>query len=83
VFSVFFISVLTGKTGLQESQVPNGKLQKKEDLPLVEEDQVREHLNKLDIQKSMRPGGMCPCVLKKLAEVFTMLLLINFEITLF
>lgn len=32
----------------------------KEDLPLVDEDQVREHLNRLDIHKSMGPDEMLP-----------------------
>jgi len=34
------------------------KVWKKDDLPLVEESQVREHLNRLDIQKSMGPDRM-------------------------
>ena len=34
------------------------KVWNKDDLPLVEEDQVRKHLNRLDIQKSMGPDRM-------------------------
>jgi len=36
---------------------------------VVEKDQVREYLSKLDIHKSMRPNGMHPQVLRKLADV--------------
>lgn len=52
----FSIWVFMGKTGLQKSQVPetSGKVRSKEDLPLVDKDQVREHSNKLDIYKLMR-----------------------------
>ncbi|PKU39174.1 rna-directed dna polymerase from mobile element hypothetical protein [Limosa lapponica baueri] len=41
----------------------------KEDFPLVEEDQVREQLSKLDIHKPMGLDGMHPRVLRELAEV--------------
>ena len=34
------------------------KVWNKDDLPLVEEDQVREYLNRLDIQKYMGPVKM-------------------------
>ena len=48
VLHAFFISVFTGETGLQESQAPKtrGKVWSKEDLPLVQESQVREHVKK-------------------------------------
>ena len=57
-------------SGLQESQVPEirGKGLSKEDVALVEEDQVREYLSKLDIPKSMGPDGMPPQVLRELAD---------------
>ena len=44
IFSAFFASIFTGKTILQESQVPDTmeKVWSKQDVPLVEEDQVRE-----------------------------------------
>ena len=60
VLDATFASVSTGITGLQESQVSEtrGKAWSKEDIPLVEEDQVREYLSKLDIHKSMVPDGM-------------------------
>lgn len=45
--------------GLQESQVPDwGKGWSKASVPLVEGDQVVEHLSKLDVRTSMDPEGM-------------------------
>lgn len=66
VLNAFFSLVFTVKTGFQESQVPvtSGKVQSKEDLPLVEEDQVREQLNKMDIHKAMGPSGIHSWVLR-------------------
>jgi len=51
VQNAFFASVLTSKARLQatQAQEPMGKGWK-EDVPLVEEDQVREHFSKLDVQ---------------------------------
>ncbi|KFV88061.1 RNA-directed DNA polymerase from mobile element jockey, partial [Struthio camelus australis] len=49
--------------------------------PLVEEDQVRDHLGKLDIHKSMGPDGMRPRVLRELADIIARLLSIIFERT--
>jgi len=45
--SRYFALVFAGKTSLQESYAPEtrGQVWHKEDLSLVEEDQVREHLN--------------------------------------
>ena len=62
VFNSFFLSVFTGKSSLQESQAPEsrGKVWSKEDLPSLEKVQVREHLNKLDINKSMGPDRIHP-----------------------
>lgn len=51
VLNIFFISVFTSKTNLPESHIPDTKEKgrSKEDVPLMEEEQVREYLSKLDI----------------------------------
>ena len=41
----------------------------RKNLNSVEEDQVRVHLNKLDIHESMGPDGLHPRVLKELGDV--------------
>ena len=45
------------------------KGQSKENLPLVEEDQVREYLSKLDIRKSMGPDRVHTQLQRELADV--------------
>ena len=81
VLGAFFASVFTSKTGLRESQAPEtrGKVWKEKDFPLVEDDQAREHFNKLDIRKSMVPEGLQPQALKELADAIARLLLIVSE----
>jgi len=71
LLNVSFASVFTSKTGPQESQVleTTGKGWTKQDAPLVEEDQVRGHLSKLDILQSEGPDGMYPRLLRELAGV--------------
>ena len=66
VSKAFFASVFTSKIDVQESQAPEMR-GSKEDLPLVEEDQVREYLSKLNIPKSMDAGGTHPQALRELA----------------
>lgn len=48
ILNVAFASVFTIKTRLWKSQGPENSV-RKEDVPLVAEDQVREYLRKLDI----------------------------------
>lgn len=54
VLNVFSASVFTSQTNLQESQMPKTtrKVWNKEDVVLVEEDQIREYLSKLELKKS-------------------------------
>lgn len=53
VLNVFFSSVFTSQTNLQESQIPKttSKVWSKEDVVLMEEYQVREYLSELELKK--------------------------------
>ena len=68
---MFFASAWTDKTGLQDSQalVTTEKVWSKEDVPLVEEDQVKQYLSKLYICKSTDCDGRYPGVLRELTDV--------------
>ncbi|PKU36831.1 rna-directed dna polymerase from mobile element jockey-like [Limosa lapponica baueri] len=65
LLNAFFASAFTAQASLQESHTleVTEKVWMKEDFPLVQEDQVREQLSKLDIHKCMDPDGMHPRVL--------------------
>lgn len=58
---------------------PLAKVWGNKDLPLMEDNQVSEHINKLDIHKSRGPDGTLPESLRELAGVTVRLLLIIFE----
>ena len=64
ILNAFFASAFTNKTGLQSSQRPEGKCGARKMVLgrsfLVEKDQIRQYLSKLDILKSMYPDGMHP-----------------------
>jgi len=83
LLNALFASVFTSKTSLQESQVReiSGGIWRKEDLPLVDKDQVREYLSKLDICKSMGLDGMHQEVLRELVDVIVRPLSIIFDRT--
>ena len=62
LLNAFFALVFSAKAGPQKSQAPDVReeVSRKDDLPLVEEDCVRDHLRNLDAHKSMGPDGMHP-----------------------
>ena len=81
ILGAFSALVFTGKICPQQCQVPetSGKNWSKDDFSSVEEDQIREHVNKLGIHKSMGPEGMYPQVLAELTSVTMRTLSITFE----
>ncbi|KAJ7401413.1 rna-directed dna polymerase from mobile element jockey-like [Pitangus sulphuratus] len=68
ILNIFFASKFTGKTSPQESLTQDQGKPMVEDLPLVKEDRVRDHLGKFGIYMFMGPGRMHPRVLRELAD---------------
>ena len=60
LLNAFFASVFSAKASPQESQALEVREEacRKDDLPLVKDDQVRYYLDKLDAHKCMGPDGM-------------------------
>lgn len=60
VLVAFLASVFIGKAGRKESHTPESRGEVWNKVDLGGKGQVREHVNKLDVLKSMRPGRLHP-----------------------
>lgn len=72
LLNTFFASVFFAKASPQEPQTlePREKVWRKEEFSLVEENQVRDNLDKSETHKFMGPDGMHPLELRELAHLF-------------
>ncbi|PKU44318.1 rna-directed dna polymerase from mobile element hypothetical protein [Limosa lapponica baueri] len=77
----FFASVFTGKGSNHTTQVTEGKNRgsANEELPTVQEDQVRDLLRNLKVHKSMGRDEIYPWVLRELVDEVAKSLSIIFE----
>ena len=69
VFFAFTTLAVTGKTCFQECQSHSWKAGSNKGSPSMEEDQIGEHLHKLDIHKSIGCDGMHSWVVRELADM--------------
>lgn len=62
ILNALFVSAFTSKISIRKSQAPKTrrKFWSKGVLSSVQKDQVKEHLNKLDVPKTMGPNGLHP-----------------------
>lgn len=72
LLNTFFASAFFAKASPQEPQTlePREKVWRKEEFSLVEENQVRDNLDKSETHKFMGPDGMHPLELRELAHLF-------------
>lgn len=74
--SILFATVFTSEASLQECQFPETRMKgwRQVDVPVVEEDRVREYLSKAGIYKPIGQEGVCAEVLGELENVIAGLL---------